>query len=164
VEEFKARTNQSVEENLDKDAHEAERQGAYDPNGYKEGRKKEFREINLRRGQPEFRKKLLLAYKGRCAISNCDCTHALEAAHIQPYGGIETNHVQNGILLRSDLHVLFDLGKISIHPISRTVTVAKSLLKTVYGKLNGKRLRSPVRSWQRPSSEVLQEHWNRMEV
>ncbi|HXW93278.1 MAG TPA: HNH endonuclease signature motif containing protein [Terriglobales bacterium] len=162
VDEFKMDAR-SVDKALDEDAQRADRNGDYDPKNVKEGQQKILHEINLRLGQPKFRKVLLKAYAGRCAISNCDCTYALEAAHIQPYGGADTNHVQNGILLRSDLHVLFDLRKIGIHPINRTVVVAKSLLKTVYGKLNGKPVRSPAHPSQLPNEEVLKEHWDRME-
>src|SRR5207245_9204033 len=109
----------------------------------KESREKVIREINLRRGQPEFRRKLLRAYGGRCAICGCDCADALEAAHIRAYGGDETNHIQNGLLLRSDLHTLFDLGSIGIEPQTRKIIVAKSLLGTVYEKLNGRKMRLP---------------------
>src|SRR5207244_4015138 len=74
-------------------------------------------------GVPDFRRRLLKAYGGRCAISDCNCSEALEAAHIRGYGGEETNHVQNGLLLRSDLHSLMDLGKIGVDPHTMKVIV-----------------------------------------
>src|SRR5258705_4430106 len=100
--------NQTIDEQLDRDAKNAAREGAFDPKNLKKHKNWIFRQINLRRGQPEVRKKLLAAYSGRCAITDCNCSYALEAAHIYPYGGADTNHVQNGILLRSDIHTLFD--------------------------------------------------------
>jgi predicted restriction endonuclease len=82
----------------------------------------------------------------------------LEAAHIRPYGGDATNHVQNGILLRSDIHTLFDMRKIAINPINYKVLVAKSLKGTVYGKLNGEKVRLPLRLANRPNKGVLRRH------
>ncbi|WP_336979879.1 HNH endonuclease signature motif containing protein [Altererythrobacter fulvus] len=58
----------------------------------------------------------MVAYEGRCAISGCDVREVLEAAHIMPYLGEETNDVRNGLLLRADLHTLFDLGLLKIGP------------------------------------------------
>ena len=107
--------------------------GEFDTNGYKQNREKVWRSINTRRGQPDFRKKLLAAYSGRCAISDCNCKEALEAAHIGGYWGEASNHVQNGVLLRSDLHTLFDMGKIGIIPGSLKIVIAKQLLnKRIY--------------------------------
>ena len=78
--------------------------GEYDPSDGRDSREKVLREINRRRGQPKFRKDLLVAYGERCAITGMDCPQALEAAHILPYRGDHTNHVKNGLLLRSDIH------------------------------------------------------------
>ena len=65
--------------------------------------------IVQRQGQSKFRQELLAAYNSRCAITGCDIEPALEAAHIIPYKGTETNCPQNGLLLRADIHTLFDL-------------------------------------------------------
>src|SRR5271155_3471993 len=42
----------------------------------------------------------------------------LEAAHISPYRGLQSNHPQNGLLLRADLHSLFDLGMLAVDPLT----------------------------------------------
>jgi hypothetical protein len=149
---------QNVDSQLERDARKAEREGNFNPKNIREGRKKVLRGINLRRGQPEFRKKLLEAYSCRCAITNCDCADALEAAHIVPYRGEYTNHIQNGILLRSDIHTLFDIGKIGFAPLSHKVVVSKSLKATVYGKLKGKTLRLPSQPNHRPNADALRQH------
>jgi len=153
-----AAKNQKIDKQLERDARKAEREGRFDPKNIKEGRQKIVREIILRRGQPEFRKKLLEAYSSRCAVTDCDCRHGLEAAHILPYRGDDTNHVQNGILLRSDIHILFDIGKIGFAPISHKVIVSKSLMGTAYGKLKGKTLRIPSESKNRPNEDALRQH------
>jgi predicted restriction endonuclease len=57
-----------------------------------------------------FRRQLLLAYEGRCAVTGCDVEVALEAAPIEPYQGPHSNDIANGLLLRADVHPLFDLG------------------------------------------------------
>lgn len=162
VDRFKEKVKgQSIVKQLERDATQADRQGEFKPRNVEQSREKVVREINLRRGQPEFRKVLLSAYGGRCAICRFDCADALEAAHIRPYGGEETNHVQNGLLLRSDFHTLFDLGKIGIDPDTRTIIVAKSLLNTSYGQLAGQPVHRPVKRTQWPNDQVLREHLKR---
>ncbi len=79
-------------------------------------RERRIAEVVRRRGQAKFRAALIDAYEGKCVITRCDATEALEAAHISPYRGEKTNHPQNGLLLRADLHSLFDLGLIVIEP------------------------------------------------
>jgi putative restriction endonuclease len=95
------------------------------------------RSVIQRRGQQTFRNHLIQAYDGRCAISGCGVLDVLEAAHIVPYLGPATNKVSNGLLLRADLHTLFDCGLIGIDPATLTVVVAKRLLGGEYGALQG---------------------------
>jgi predicted restriction endonuclease len=59
--------------------------------------------IARRQGQPKFRGDLLKAYRGQCAITGFNAEQALEAAHIYPYKGNDTNKVWNGLLLRADI-------------------------------------------------------------
>jgi len=63
-----------------------------------------------RLGQGAFRVLVTDAYTRRCAITGERTLPALEAAHIQPFAKSGPNQTANGILLRSDLHKLFDLG------------------------------------------------------
>jgi predicted restriction endonuclease len=64
----------------------------------------------VRRGQPAFRRRLLAAYEGTCCISGWAPEAVLEAAHIQEHSKAGLNSMANGLLLRSDLHALFDEG------------------------------------------------------
>ncbi|MGB1277508.1 MAG: HNH endonuclease, partial [Nannocystaceae bacterium] len=66
-----------------------------------ESRARVWRSIAYRRGQSEFRRRLLCAYSGRCAISACNADAALEAAHIRPYCRDGENDFGNGLLLRA---------------------------------------------------------------
>lgn len=123
-----------------------------------DARERALASIVLRRGQGAFRDALVAAYAGRCAITGYDAVEALEAAHITPYLGPHTNHVSNGLLLRADLHTLFDLGLLAIHEETLQVLVARSLARTSYGQLHGQHLRLPLDSEARPSRDALARH------
>jgi putative restriction endonuclease len=101
-------------------ASEADDTG-FDPDSFEDQRDRAMRAIRIRRGQPRFREELMNAYEGRCAITGCAIADVLEAAHITPYAGSQDNHVSNGLLLRADLHTLFDCGLIAIDPATRRV-------------------------------------------
>ena len=82
----------------------------------------------------------------------------LEAAHITPYLGPNTNHPSNGLLLRADIHTLFDLGLLTIDSASMSVVLAPSLTGTDYGRLAGTLLRLPDNVAVRPSVTALDQH------
>jgi putative restriction endonuclease len=69
-----------------------------------------------RLGQGAFRVLVTDAYERRCAVTGEKTLPVLEAAHIKPYALNGPHRVSNGILLRSDLHKLFDLGYLTITP------------------------------------------------
>lgn len=102
----------------------------------KDERPKIMRDIYARRGQKMFRDSLRRLYGDKCMISGCKILDVIEAAHINPYKGEKDNHVANGLLLRSDIHTLFDLNLIGINPETLKVEVAKSLFSTEYEKFN----------------------------
>lgn len=143
---------------------EAEGAGAFDPNGIEDARKKIFAAIVRRQGQPAFRKALLKAYGGKCAVTGCSIEAVLEAAHILPYQGPLTNHVGNGLLLRADLHTLFDLGLMAINEVTLTVIVAPSLHSSDYGQWNGKPVQLPSSESDRPSVQALRAHRTETEL
>lgn len=74
-----------------------------------------------------------------------------------PYMGNYTNHVTNGILLRADLHTLFDLGLIRIHPETKQVFLSSKLMDTAYGFLDGTSLTLPRHKAFHPSEKALAE-------
>lgn len=115
-------------------------------------------EVARRQGQGQFREALLTAYSGRCAITGCDVVQVLDAAHIQPYRGAHTNITPNGLLLRSDIHALFDLGLIAIDPTDGTILVSTQLDGTDYEHLRGTTAAEPVRPADRPMPEGLNAH------
>lgn len=129
---------------------------AFDPGMIEDGRERVAREIAIRRGQAAFRRQLLNAY-GCCAMSGSTVVETLEAAHILPYQGPGTNHSSNGLLLRADLHTLFDLGLLAVVPQTLTILVATQLNGTEYEALRGQPLLVGHGSIA-PSREALQLH------
>jgi putative restriction endonuclease len=80
-----------------------------------------------RLGQGGFRIMVTDAYSRRCAITGERTLPALEAGHIKPYAENGPHRIDNGILLRSDLHNLFDLGYLTISPDDYRVKVSKRI-------------------------------------
>ena len=80
----------------------------FDPNNIDSEKEKVLRSVTYRRGQKKFRDNLLRAYDSECVMSGCREEEVLQAAHILPYTDAETNKIDNGLLLRADLHNLFD--------------------------------------------------------
>lgn len=134
---------------------EVKREGGFDPTSITDARRKVLASIVRRQGQTKFRNELMEAYEGRCAISNCAIPELLEAAHIHPYKGAETNDVRNGILLRTDLHTLFDLGLLAIDTGSWAVLISPRLLGSNYEQFSRRKLRRPRDEAQHPSAEEL---------
>lgn len=108
-----------------------------------------------RAGQREFRTALLKAYGGKCAISGSSVGVVLEAAHIAPYRGSGHDRVGNGLLLRADLHLLFDAGKLGVDPDTLIVTVHPSITSPYYQRFSGKPLRLPPDTAEHPSRKAL---------
>ena len=67
-----------------------------------------------RLGQGAFRVEVTDSYSRRCAITGEKTLPALEAGHIKPYSKQGPHEIRNGMLLRSDLHNLFDLGYLTV--------------------------------------------------
>lgn len=99
-----------------------------------------LRAIKARRGQAAFRKKLVKRYGPACMVTGCTILDLLEAAHIVPYRGDEYNDSPNGLLLRADIHTLFDLNLIWIEPETLRVRLDARLMGTEYAAFEGKAL------------------------
>src|SRR5450830_84542 len=140
---------------------EADTAAVFNPTDLVDGRKKIVQEVVRRQGQPKFRKQLFAAYDSRCAVTGCDVEAVLEAAHIAPYLGTESNAVQNGLLLRADIHTLFDLGLLKITP-GGVVHLHERLLQTEYRPYEGKAIRSPIKGAHAPSVEALTMKFNQI--
>ncbi|WP_082495484.1 HNH endonuclease [Aeromicrobium sp. Leaf291] len=114
--------------------------------------------IRARRGQAQFREALVEAYGARCAVTGSTSLPVLEAAHIKPFAEGGEPRVANGVLLRTDVHTLFDLGVIRVRP-DLSIEVDEKLSGTEYEPFDGRRLRVPVKSNLQPDRGALRERY-----
>lgn len=115
------------------------------PGATKAARSVKFAEraVTQRLGQAQFRAEVLRAYGGACSITACTEASVLQAGHITPVAGGGSHAVANSILLRADLHNLFDLGKITVTSDLK-VRVSDDITDSTYRDLNGRAVRRPA--------------------
>ncbi len=116
-----------------------------------------------RLGQGAFRVVVTDAYQRRCAITGEKTLPVLEAAHIKPYAADGPHSVNNGLLLKSDFHTLFDGGYITIDQdyridVSRRLHEDYGNGKDYYRYHGQKLLILPEKTIELPSREFLQWH------
>jgi uncharacterized protein YjbI with pentapeptide repeats len=109
-----------------------------------------------RAGQAKFRARLFETYQGRCAITGCRLEPTLEAAHIYPYCLHENNDPTNGILLRNDLHALFDWNLLTIDPLTKQISLDPSVEEEDYRRLHGRVIATPF------TDEFVYQTWTSM--
>lgn len=143
---------------LDEDIQAASTTLDFDPANEADARKRILTAIARRQGQGKFRNSLKVAYDSACAVTNCTVLQVLEAAHIKPFKGEHTNHVQNGLLLRADIHTLFDMGLVGIDPGTWTVVVHHSIRSGSYSEWHGTSVRLPKEPAHRPNHTALRQH------
>jgi hypothetical protein len=143
---------------LDAEAARLEEAEPFNPHDAEDGRTRILREVVGRQGQRSFRQRLLTAYEGRCAVTGWRVSEVLEAAHICPFMGEATNHISNGLLLRADLHTLFDLHLMSIDTSDFSVIVSDRLSGSPYQELAGTTMRLPNDQLLQPSKDALDMH------
>jgi len=115
------------------------------------------RQIKARRGQPQFREALLNRYASRCVVTGCEIVALLEAAHINPHRSENDNHPANGLLLRADIHTLFDLHLLGIEPDTLRIELNPTLVGDLtYAPLASDSLKCS--SADRPTRAALVEH------
>jgi putative restriction endonuclease len=118
--------------------------------------------IRPRLGQGAFRVMVTDLYRRRCAVTLERTLPALEAAHIRPYGDGGDHEAQNGLLLRRDIHSLFDAGYVTVTPdlrfeVSRRIKEEYDNGRHYYA-LHGQKIEVPSEISQRPDSAALQWH------
>ncbi|WP_298166608.1 HNH endonuclease [Novosphingobium sp.] len=126
------------------------------PKDAEQGQRELYRKVAVRQGQSAFRDKLVAAYGGRCAVTGCTIDEVLEAAHIEPYATGRNNDASNGILLRADIHTLFDLGIIRVRR-SYIIEAPESIRAAL--SLPHRLLVVPDDSAQRPCPDGLERKW-----
>jgi putative restriction endonuclease len=122
----------------------------------------EPRLVQPRLGQATFRIAVLEAYGRGCAVTEEHSLPALEASHIRPYAKEGPHEVRNGLLLRADLHRLFDTGYATVTPDLRLEISARLRQDYHNGRsyypLHGARVQGPVSASLRPEKAFLEWH------
>ena len=114
----------------------------------------------VRRGQPKFRETLLKAYEYKCSISGHGPKEVLEAVHIEPHAKTGINELDNGLLMRCDLHSLFDANLLRVNPRDLSVSIDSSLKKTPYWEFQGKNIRKKADGTS-IGTKYLKQRWKR---
>ena len=119
--------------------------------------------VRPRLGQGTFRVIVTDAYERRCTITGERTLPVLEAAHIKPYSSGGPHEPENGLLLRSDLHTLFDQGYMTVDADQFKVVVSSRIREEFengrdYYHLHGRAIRLPRESYSLPSREYLAFH------
>ena len=113
-------------------------------------------------GQGAFRGMVLETYQRRCALTGGKVLPVLQSAHIRPVTRGGVHHIQNGILMRSDVHALYDLGYLTVTP-DLTIRASRRLRDEFnngedYRRLDGQRIWVPSESARQPHPELLEWH------
>ena len=120
--------------------------------------------VTPRLGQGSFRMLIADAYQRRCTMTGERTFPALEAAHIHRYSRGGDHSLSNGLLLRSDLHKLFDLGYLTIEPSTLRIKVSGKIREEFengrdYYRLDNQPLRQPENQLASPSLDKLKYHY-----
>ncbi len=115
-----------------------------------------------RLGQGTFRVSVMDAYHRACAVTQEHSLPALEAAHIQPFSQKGPQDVRNGILLRADIHRLFDQGYLTVSTDHRLEVSPRLKIDydngRTYYPLHGAHLSLPTLEQERPTTEFIKWH------
>lgn len=114
-----------------------------------------------REQQAKFRREVYAAYDGHCAASGTGIDDILQAAHIDDFRGRKSQIVQNGILLRVDIHMLYDANLLGIEPGSHRIVLSDVVNLEHYEYLSDRQLRLPRNPAMRPNDELLDIHFKR---
>ena len=114
--------------------------------------------IRRRRGRRELRDQLLRRYGDKCTFSGACPRDLLEVAYLVPFPGGDVHAPENAMLLRTDLHTLWDLNLVGIDPSTMQISLAPRLSGTPYERLGGRPLTSRT-DGAHLNREALTERW-----
>lgn len=114
--------------------------------------------VRVRRGQQRFREQLLMAQGSVCAFTGGAPARVLEAGHLYSYAQLGTHFKHGGLMLRRDIHRLFDDGLLAVEPASLRISVAPALAGySQYGQLEDSPMKLALRDEQ---VDWLRKHWD----
>ena len=97
--------------------------------------------VRVRLGQAEFRRRMLEEFETDCAFTGRAPLSMLEACHLYSYAAVGEHHDHGGLILRRDVHRLFDLGQVAVNPETMTIDVSDELRGfPTYASLAGRKL------------------------
>jgi ribosomal protein L37AE/L43A len=118
--------------------------------------------VRVRIGQSAFRTLLLQRQGSNCAFTGAAPAAALEACHLYSYANVGEHHEHGGLLIRRDLHRLFDLGYICVNPETWQVDVGPATsVYPEYARLSGQPLKAELAAGHR---RWLRQHWSEHRV
>jgi len=114
--------------------------------------------VRVRVGQVEFRRRLIQQFGDKCAMCGPTPLQVLEACHLYSYADLGEHHDHGGLLMRRDIHRLFDNGDVAVDPTTQTIDVRGSMhqyeaYRTLHGQMIQVLLQPAHRKW-------LQLHWD----
>jgi hypothetical protein len=113
--------------------------------------------VRVRLGQAAFRRRLIEQFGAVCAFTGPAPLSVLDACHLYSYATNGTHHAHGGLLLRRDIHRLFDAGHLAVHPTAAVIDVEPAIaVFPAYAGLNGVGLRVSVAGGQQA---WLRSHW-----
>ena len=126
--------------------------GSVELNGHRTAR------VRVRLGQGRFRRQLLDQFGFTCALTGPAPQSALQACHLYSYAQMGEHHEDGGLLLRNDIHSLFDLGLILVNPYTELIAVSPALAEfDLYWRMDAMRLQVELSPQHRAWLEL---HWN----
>jgi len=151
------------------------RAGSKTPEFFQQGaeeevsRRERLGTISSRPAQVDFSNRLRSAYNGKCAVTGCTTPQALQAAHIHVNERMQVgdgttsknddNNLENGILLRADIHALFDRGLIALSQDGTKIEASDGLTDKTYEFLENEHVFRP--SYSPPSRHNITSHRRR---
>ncbi len=110
------------------------------------------------RVQYHFKKQVLEVYKNQCVITQCNILPLLEVVMIDPLAQEMQDHPSNGLVLRRDLSVLFELYLLAINPSDFSIIISPTVKNSEYQALNGQKIMLPSSESVQPNSKFLTAH------
>jgi len=121
-----------------------------------------LRTVRTRIGQGRFRERLIELYGHNCAFTGKNNLAALDAAHLYEYSRCGVHHERGGLLLRRDIHGLFDKHLISVNPQTLLIEVHEDIIGiAAYRDLNDKKLQVKISA---KTKAWLKDHWDQCKM
>ncbi len=113
--------------------------------------------VRVRRGQQQFRERILARFGEHCAFTGPTPKRVLDAGHLYSYADLGEHHEHGGLMLRRDIHRLFDDGGLAVNPSTRRIDVSETLAPYAqYTRLQDKPLQVDINDQH---AEWLEKHW-----